>query len=283
MSPHSAHVAENPGKSVSRGRSQRRQGAPVPKSPVGTRGRALLLCGAALTALWLGGCKESDQLLGLGMNDQISLGQQAGDQFEQKYGLSTDAALNRLVSGIGQRIARVAKPPEYPYDYRVLNNHQVNANAFPGGRIYVWTGLTKALQENPDQLAFVIAHESAHVALGHTAKAIERQMGTDVAIQALLGGQNAAKYVSFVGDLVLQGYGRTAEYQADQYGLRFAQAAGYDPTAAYAVIHAFQKLSGEKDPSKVELVFDSHPGNNGRLNALQTEITKHRWTGRYTP
>jgi predicted Zn-dependent protease len=242
-----------------------------------------LLCVAALAALWLGGCKESDQLLGLGMNDQISLGQQAGDQFERKYGLSTDARLNRLVSGIGQRIAQVAKPPDYQYDYRVLNNDQVNASAFPGGRIYVWTGLTRALQENPDQLAFVIAHESAHVARGHTAQAIERQMGTDLVVQALLGGKDAAKYVSLVGDVVLQGYGRTAEYEADRIALWFAQGAGYDPTAAYAVIHEFQKLSGNKDPSKVELVFDSHPGNNSRLNALRAEIGRNGWQGRYTP
>jgi beta-barrel assembly-enhancing protease len=259
-----------------------RQRARVPGSHRAAGGRLLLLGGALLAALWLAGCK-GEEIMGLGMTDQIKLGQEAGDQFEQKYGLSTDAALRRLVSGIGQRVAAVAKPPDYPYDYRVLLNDQVNANAFPGGRIYVWTGLTKAVQRNPDQLAFVIGHETAHVARGHTAQAIERQMGTDLIVQALLGGKDAAKYVGLVGDLVLQGYGRTAEYEADRIGLGYAQAAGYDPTAAYAVIREFQKLSGNKDPSQVELVFDSHPGNNARLNALQAEIKRNGWHGRYTP
>lgn len=248
----------------------------------GPGGLVLVLCAAILAVLWLAGCK-GDELVGLGLNDQIKLGQEAGDAFEAEYGLSTDARLRRLVRDIGARTAQVAKPPDYEYDYRVLQNDEVNANAFPGGRIYVWTGLTKALQENPDQLAFVIAHETAHVALGHTAQAIERQMGTDMIVQALLGGQDAAKYVGLVGDLVLRGYGRTAEYEADRVGLKFAQAAGYDPTAAYAVVHEFQKLSGNKDPSQVELVFDSHPGNNSRLSALQDEIRNNGWRGHYTP
>ena len=251
-------------------------------SHAGAGGWVLLLCGAVLAALWLTGC-NGDELMGLGVNDQIKLGQQAGDQFESKYGLSRDAGLKRLVSGIGQRVAQVAKPPDYPYDYRVLANDQVNATAFPGGRIYVWTGLAKAVQNNPDQLAFVIGHETAHVALGHTAQAIKRQMGTDIITQVLLGGKDAAKYVGLVGDLVLQGYGRTAEYEADKVGLRFAHAAGYDPTAAYAVIHEFQKLSGDKDPSQVELVFDSHPGNNSRISALQAEIARNGWHGHYAP
>lgn len=254
----------------------------VSLSHVGASGRVLMLCGAVLATLWLAGCKEDD-LMGLGVTDQIKLGQQAGDQFEKQYGLSTDSTLNRLVRTIGQRVSQVAKPPAYEYDYRVLANQQVNANAFPGGRIYLWTGLTQALGRNPDQLAFVIAHETAHVALGHTAEAIKRQMGTDIVIQTLLGGKDAAKYAGLVGDLVLRGYGRTAEYQADRIGLKYAQAAGYDPTAAYAVIREFQKVGGSKDPSEVELVFDTHPGNNSRLNALKAEITRNGWRGRYTP
>lgn len=259
-----------------------RQAARVSFSRAGPGASGLLLCGAVLAALWLGGCK-GEELLGLGLNDQITLGQEAGDAFEAEYGLSTDARLRRLVSDIGGRIAQAAKPPDYQYDYRVLQNDEVNANAFPGGRVYLWTGLTRALQENPDQLAFVIGHETAHVALGHTAQAIERQMGTDMLIQALLGGQDAAKYLGLVGDLVLRGYGRTAEYEADRVGIGFAQAAGYDPTAAYAVVHEFQKLSGNKDPSQVELVFDSHPGNNSRLDAMRDEIVRNGWRGSYTP
>lgn len=251
-------------------------------SHVGADKRVLLLCGAILAALWLVGCDENE-LIGLGVNDQITLGQQAGDQFEAKYGRSTNASLNRLVSTIGQRIGQVAQPPNYQYDYRVLNNDEVNANAFPGGRIYIWTGLITALERNQDQLAFVVAHETAHVARGHTAAAIKRQMGTDFAVQALLGGEDAAQYASLVGDLVLRGYGRTAEYEADRIALRYMQAAGYDPTAAYAVIREFQKLGGDKDPSQVELVFDTHPGNNSRINALQAEIKRNGWSGNYRP
>ena len=259
-----------------------RQASRVSLPYVSVGGRVLVLCGAVVAALLMAGCNSND-IMGLGEGDQIKLGQQAGDQFESKYGLSSDTALKQLVSRIGQKIAAQAKPPNYDYDYRVLANDEVNANAFPGGRIYVWTGLTNAVKRNPDQLAFVIAHETAHVARGHTAQAIKRQMGTDMAVALLLGGKDAAKYAGLVTDLVLRGYGRTAEYEADRVGLQLAQAAGYDPTAAYAVIHEFQKLGGDKDPSQVELIFDSHPGDNSRIAALQAEIKRNGWRGKYTP
>jgi predicted Zn-dependent protease len=230
----------------------------------------------------LAGCK-TDSILGLSMDDEIKLGRQSGDQFEHKYGRNLDRDLNEEIGGIGRRISALARPPDYPYDYRVLNAKEVNANAFPGGRIYIWMGLINRLGRDPDKLAFVIGHETTHVAHRHTAKVVERAMGYDLAIQIITGGKSAEKYAGAVAGLMLQGFGRQNEYEADQCGVQFAHDAGYDPTAAYAVIHEFQKNGGNKDPNSVELLFDTHPGNNDRLNAIRGLVERNGWHGKYKP
>jgi beta-barrel assembly-enhancing protease len=244
--------------------------------------RVIVALAAATLVVLLSGCK-GDSILGLSMEDEIRLGRQSGDQFEKKYGRNMDRDLNAEIVGIGRRIAARAKPPDYPYDYRVLNSQEVNANAFPGGRIYVWMGLINRLGRDPDKLAFVIGHETTHVAHRHTAKVVERAMGYDLAIQIITGGKNAEKYAGAVAGLMLQGFGRQNEYEADQYGVQFAHDAGYDPTAAYAVIREFQKIGGNKDPSSVELLFDTHPGNNDRLNAIRGLVERNGWKGKYKP
>ena len=248
-------------------------------SPARRAGVALVVVGLVFT---LAGCKP-DSILGLSMDDEVKLGRQSGDQFEAKYGRCLDRDLNAEVAGIGRRISALARPPDYPYDYRVLNAKEVNANAFPGGRIYVWMGLINRIGRDPDKLAFVIGHETTHVAHRHTARVVERAMGYDLAIQIITGGKNSEKYASAVAGLMLQGFGRQNEYEADQYGVQFAHDAGYDPTAAYAVIHEFQRMSGNKDPNSMELLFDTHPGNNDRLSAIRREIERNGWHGKFKP
>ncbi len=230
-----------------------------------------------ICAAIVSGCNEP-QLLSRG--DEVKLGRQAGDEFENQNGLDRDSADTDLVRAIGARIAPVARPPDYPYDYRALASGKVNANAFPGGRIYVWKGLLKALSRNADQVAWVMSHETAHVARRHVASQIERQLGYQALISFVLKKQTAQQLAGLAGNLALLRFSRDQEAEADRYGLMYAHDAGYDPTAAVAVIKVFQKLQGS-EPSKLELMFGTHPGNNDRLNAVEAFIKQKGWKGKY--
>lgn len=226
----------------------------------------------------VGGCKGGPRLLS--EEDEIRLGREAGDDFERQYGLDRDAQVVGLVKEIGARIAAAAVPPNYPYDFRVLARKEVNANAFPGGRIYVWRGLVDALGRDRDQLAWVMGHEAAHVARRHVTRRLERQLGYDLLIALVLGKKGAAQTARVVASLVMLDYGRDQEYEADRYGLLYTYRAGYDPTAAIAVLQTFQKLQG-REPSNLEIFFETHPGNNQRINAVKAELKEHGWSGKY--
>ncbi len=239
--------------------------------------RAVLAALVVALLLALVGCKGAHLL---SKEDEVKLGRQAGDDFEKKYGLDPDPQLQRLVKSIGARIAEAAKPPDYPYDYRVLRRKEVNANAFPGGRIYIWRGLIDVVHRDRDMLAWVIGHETAHVARRHVTRRLERAIGYEALIEFIFKGKNATQIAGLIAELALRDYGRDQEYEADRWGLKYAHEAGYDPTAAIAVLRIFQKLQKDK-PSKFELLFATHPGNDDRINAVKAYLRKQGWSGKY--
>ena len=61
------------------------------------------------------------------------------------------------------------------WEFIVVNNDEANAMAVPGGKVVVYSGLLKLLQDE-DQLAAVLAHEIAHVVARHSARPVLRRL-----------------------------------------------------------------------------------------------------------
>lgn len=247
------------------------------------RTHSLLLAALLAGTVLLTGCGGGRLL---SKDDEVKLGREAAADFERDNGgRDPDPRRQQLTRDLGSRIAAVAsRAPyqDYPYDFRPLANKQVNANAFPGGIIYLWRGLFEELNYDPQQLAWVAGHEAAHVARQHATRRIERALGYELLIQLVLGKDSDQRIASAVAGLTLQEYGREQELEADRVGLDFAAAAGYDPTASLAVIAAFKRLQG-KDPNQLELLFETHPGNTTRENAVKAYLQQKGWHGRYYP
>lgn len=246
------------------------------------RNISLALALTLLVIVGASGCGPGD--LGLiSQEDEIAMGKQAAADFEpQNGGVDRDARRVSLTQTIGARIGRAANNgdhPQYPYDFRVLANDQVNANAFPGGIIYLWRGIFTNMDYDEQELAWVAAHEAAHVARQHSVRRIERQLGYDVIIQLLLGKDTAGKIAGAVAGLSLQSYGRDQELEADRVGADLTKQAGYDPTAALGAIENLKKAGG--DPNKVEVLFATHPGNTTRQDALKAYFRQKGYSGRY--
>ncbi len=240
--------------------------------------QVLVVIAALALVVTVAGCKGKRLI---SRDEEIRIGRQAGDEFEAQHGLDGDRQIRAMVSRIGADIARAAKPPDYPYDYRVLSDRQPNAVAFPGGKIYIFRGMVDAVDNNPDKIAWILAHETTHVARQHAVRRLERQLGQEIAIELLLGKkEDASKVAGIIGGLVLLDYGRDNEYEADRAGMAYAQQAGYDPTAAVAVLELFQEIQG-RNPNDFEIMFATHPGNNDRINHAQGYLEQQGWSGSY--
>jgi Zn-dependent protease with chaperone function len=207
------------------------------------------------------------------------IGRQSADAAERQLPILEDQSIEAYVDRIGARLATVAPGAEYRYQFKVVNASDINAFALPGGYMYVNRGLIEAAQ-NEGQLAGVMAHEMAHVALRHgtsqASKAYVAQTGL-----GLLGGlvgkddpsaeQRIAALGGFGLNTLFLKFSRTAEEQADITGAQMMAEAGYDPAD---MVDFFEILANEQDrnPGKVAQFFSSHPAPANRAANINEEI-----------
>ncbi|WP_394727164.1 M48 family metalloprotease [Altererythrobacter sp. GH1-8] len=128
----------------------------------------------------------------------------------------------------------------------LLNSSVNNAFAIPGGYIYTTRQLV-GLMNNEAELAGVLGHEVAHVAARHSQRrqqAAQRNsiLGAAGAILSgvLLGNSGIGETLSrgFLqgSQLLTLRFSRSQELQADDLGIQYLDAAGYDPRAMATVL-----------------------------------------------
>ena len=156
----------------------------------------------------------------------------------------------------------------------MIDKDEINAFACPGGFIYVYTGLLETL-DNEAQLAGVLAHEVSHVVARHSIKKLQNIYGYSILVQIALGDKAegvAGDIVNVAAGLILQGYSRDNEFEADNYGILYAKNAGYNPEGMIQVFEKFEKMEGNPPPAILNL-FSSHPPAAQRIDKGKSQIS----------
>ena len=247
-----------------------------------TRGavyRALTLLLAVLLAA--GDLAADRTQLKPGMNffkpeEDIQLGQQAAKEAEQQLPLLKNAQVDEYLNQVGKRLARHAPGFKFPYGFKGVNQSEINAFALPGGSLYVNRGTIEAAK-NEAELAGVMAHEIAHVALRHGTNQASKAMLAQAPLMVLSGFAGGGAVgalaqlgiqVGFTG--VFLKFSRTAETQADVLGTQMLFDARYEPSA---MANFFDTLQKEHKSRSLEF-FSSHPNPDNRQKRIQEEIAK---------
>lgn len=210
------------------------------------------------------------------VEQDLEIGRQSAAEAERQLPLFSNRSVERYVSQIGQRLAAVAPGPKYPYQFKVVNVSDVNAFALPGGFMYINRGLIETAQSE-GELAGVMAHEMAHIALRHgtnqASKAYLAQAGLGV-LGGFLGQSTTGQIIGAIGGFGLNAaflkFSRTAEEQADIVGTQMLAAAGYNPLDMARMFDTLQRQAGG-NPSKFEEFFSSHPAPASRSKRIQEE------------
>ncbi|MBK8467352.1 MAG: M48 family metalloprotease [Chloracidobacterium sp.] len=212
---------------------------------------------------WLGGSKEKE----------MQIGRQLAMEVEQQAKLIDDPVITEYVNRVGQNIV-LHSDAKVPFTIKVIDSDEVNAFALPGGFFFVNKGLILAA-DNEAELAGVMAHEIAHVCARH---AMENQgKGAFISYASLAGMIFGGAIVSGVlqnGGGILAGlaqlkFSRGAEEEADNLGVQYLYASGYDPTGMSTM---FEKLASQnkKKPGTIAKLFSTHPqAVNRRDTSLQ--------------
>jgi predicted Zn-dependent protease len=191
-----------------------------------------------------------------------------------------------MVKRVGQRIVAAVnsyyqekgladKLTGYKWEYNLVNDATVNAWCMPGGKIVVYTGLLPITQ-NEAALAVVMGHEVCHALLQHGNQRMSQQMGVQAVGQGLalaLSQKPAATQSLFMAAFgagsqvgVMLPFSRKNELEADDWGLKFAAMAGYNPREAIPLWERMEKAGGGSKPPEF---LSTHPAEGNRIAQLE--------------
>ncbi|HEY5609892.1 MAG TPA: M48 family metallopeptidase, partial [Thermoanaerobaculia bacterium] len=168
----------------------------------------------------------------------VEIGQQSAAEAEKQLPIIANREIASYVDRIGQRLSSAAPGPKFRYQFRVVDASDLNAFALPGGYVYLNRGILESAKSE-GEVAGVLAHEIAHVALRHgthnASKAYMTQAGIGI-LGGLLGGKmggNSTQIINAVGGIGLNvlflKYTREAEKDADVLGVQMLAKSGYSP------------------------------------------------------
>jgi len=212
-----------------------------------------------------------------------------------RYRLYSNERLTAYVNSIGQALALASDRPYTfgGYHFAILDTEEANALACPGGMIFITRGMLRKAQ-NEDQLAAILAHEVAHVNHKDGLASIQKSrwvealsiLGSEAARK--LGGADMAKLVSlFEGSvddvaktLLVNGYSREQETEADLGALAFLNRLGYSP---YGLPDSLEKMAREQTGGSRQGIFATHPGMDQRLSKSKSVISQNQWPRKDDP
>jgi beta-barrel assembly-enhancing protease len=208
------------------------------------------------------------------------LGRAVAATILHRYPAYTDARMNSYVNKIGHVLAAHSDRPETfgGYHVQILDSHEINAMAAPGGFIFITTGFIKILPDE-DTLAALLAHEIAHVIGGHGVQAIREAKLSQSLLE--LGRATTPAEVSrvsnkitgvfgnsvedIVSTLISKGYSRSQEYEADSMAASILLRTGYDEQALHRALEAFKIYA----PRQAQGGWTStHPDASDRIGNL---------------
>ena len=217
--------------------------------------------------------KRAKQLRGLQISDEDEqrLGEAVSERIRQRYGVVQDPAVHRYVTLVGTVLAQASSRPGLPWRFIVLDTDGVNALAAPGGYIHVTRGALSLLRSEAE-LAGVLGHEIEHVTEKHTMKAIQKSKAIQMGADETLAGNSAlfSQLVDRASEMVMAGFGRNEELEADRNGVVLAAAAGYAPGGLGAFLRTIMERN--KAATERQGLFASHPEMQERLDKLADVI-----------
>lgn len=189
--------------------------------------------------------------------------------------LDRDPGTVGWLNSLSDRLALTLVNRERKFQVRCLAGPEANAFALPGGFLFISRALLDLCEYDPDETAFVLAHEMAHVLRSHS---VNRLLTSEV-VQLLsrgspLGGPLRPLLSQLVKRLVTQGYSRQQEFEADRAALQITRVAGYDPEASIRLFHRLQGVS-TKDSGALDAYFSSHPTFPARIERIRRILPAH--------
>ena len=214
------------------------------------------------------------------------IGRTVGAMILEKYPPYNNPAADGYVNVMGQMLAQASDCPETygGYHFLIQDSDEINAFAAPGGFIFLTRGMLRCCPQE-DAVAAVLAHEIGHVQYKHGLRAIKQSRVTS-ALTALAikgakkyGDEDLAKLTeTFEGSisditktLIVNGYSRSFENQADLAAISILQRTGYNPNGLVTMLN---QMKTQLKPGRQDFAA-THPSPDSRLAEIQPYVGKY--------
>ncbi|HWQ92423.1 MAG TPA: M48 family metalloprotease [Clostridia bacterium] len=198
---------------------------------------------------------------------EVELGTAMARELHEHSTPVTRPAESALLEEISAHLAARLKNQARVFRAEIIQTGSANALSLPGGFIFVDTLLVDLCDAQPDQLAFIVGHEMGHVVRKHTVDRLVAEIGMNVITTLMTRGSMAGFWKQGGQELLRKAYGRDQEREADEFGLRLARAAGYDPQGALNLMLKLRDL--RQSSGGLSDYFASHPPEADRYARLQ--------------
>ena len=204
---------------------------------------------------------------------EMTIGRQASRRFERRAKLLQNVMVQEYVNRIAQTVARNSDV-QVPITVKIVDSNEINAISFPGGFLYINSGLISAVDDE-GEIAGVIAHEIAHVVARDGMKN-SSYLGTGTAIPIVVPSVEAGSGLDGLGEvdgflIPLRFLRSPRETDADRRGIQYMQKAGYDPKALVTFLERM-RAKDETELENVLAMFQTHPPTADRIRLIQEAI-----------
>lgn len=204
---------------------------------------------------------------------EYEMGRDLAGQITQQVGLDPDDQDVQLLNEIGANLTRRLVNKQRKFNFNIIKGDQPNAMALPGGFIFVTRSLFDLCARDPDELAFVLAHEMGHVVRGHALDRVVNNIALSTASQAAPIRSVMGAFIRKVGiDFLENAYSQDRELQTDIFGIRLAAAAGYNPQAAQQLLQRLAEKSQTIREHSLLGYFSTHPSFSDRVKNMATVL-----------
>jgi beta-barrel assembly-enhancing protease len=221
--------------------------------------------------------------------EEYYIGRSVAARIFADYPPANNPKANEYINLVGNYLAQQSPRPETfgGYHFQLVQSDETNAFAAPGGFVLVTTGLYRRL-ESEEQLAAVLAHEISHITLDHGLSAIKTsnltQAFTLIGKTALMEKSEKARMLNqltdtfdasiddIINQLVVKGYSRGQEMDADRAAVDLLYQAGYAPQG----LAEFLRTLADR-PQKGGF-YSTHPPAAERRSAVESQLRSRNLT-----
>lgn len=183
---------------------------------------------------------------------------------------------DQILNETSRRLTACVVNKSRKFNFETIKGAEPNAFALPGGFIFVTHSLLELCQYNQNEVAFILAHEMAHVIRGHAMSRIISNSAIATASRAAPIRGVLSGWLRKVGVQFLESaYSQDTESEADKLGVRLVAAAGYDPQGCVRLLSRLAKLSQRKGQFDLGGYFSSHPPFDDRIRNI------NHWLGKW--